>query len=268
MIDTNRIEDDMRQILDSHVHLDMIQKHHPKRIEWLKENHCGVVSWSYFNPPDSVAQLKHDFQTKARVIQALAASGLHCHYLAGIHPRSMPPDLKPEAVESLLANYMDDPRCLGVGEIGLEAGNTREKEIFIAQMEMGRWAIGQGKVIGIHTPRSHKIAMAERTLEMLAQFSDIAASIVVDHCTLETIRMVIDAGFWAGVTLSPEKVSLEEMIRIVSLCSGDLDHIMCNSDSGYQFYEDFVQHSRCNEISEDMRRKLFRDNALTFFRHS
>lgn len=256
----------MKQIIDSHVHLDMIQKYHPERIQWLRENHCGVVSWAYFDPPDSVARLNKNLQDKARVIGELFAAGLKCDYLAGVHPRSIPPDLKPEAIDSLLAPHMDDPRCLGIGEIGLETGDTREQEILIAQLELGRSIFAEGKVIGLHTPRSRKTSMTESTLQILRRFSDVAASIVIDHCTADTIGTVLESGFWAGVTLSPEKVSWEEMHQMVSLCPDHLDRIMCNSDSGYRFYEDVVQYSRADDLGGQIRAKLFYDNALRFFR--
>ncbi len=253
------------EIVDSHVHLDMIQRFHPERIQWLKENHCRVVSWAYFAPPDSVAQLKTDLQVKARVIQELFSAGLTCDYLAGIHPRSIPPDLKPEEIDSLLSPHMDTPRCRGIGEIGLETGDTREEEVFIAQLELGSKFCSMGKVIGIHTPRRNKGAMTERTLQILGQFSDMASSIVIDHCTADIIKGVLESGFWAGVTLSPEKVSWEEMLRIVSLCPDHLDRIMCNSDSGGRFYEDMVRYGRANDLSKPISTKIFKDNALRFF---
>jgi hypothetical protein len=32
-----------KNIIDSHVHLDLIKRHHPYRIQWLKENGCSVA---------------------------------------------------------------------------------------------------------------------------------------------------------------------------------------------------------------------------------
>lgn len=255
----------MQQLIDSHVHLDMIQKYHPQRIQWLRENHCGVVSWSYFAPPDSTARLKKELQKKARFIRELSDAGMQCHYLAGVHPRSIPPDLRPEAIDSLLTPHMDDPCCLGIGEIGLETGDMREQEILIAQLEIGRRIAAEGKVTGIHTPRSNKIAMTKLTLKILSQFSDVAASMVVDHCTVRTIRTVLESGFRAGVTLSPEKTSCEEMLRMVALCPDYPDRMMCNSDSGSNFFEDFVRCSRNSGLDEKICARLFGDNAARFF---
>ena len=197
----------IKNIIDSHVHLDLIERHHPYRIQWLKENDCGVVSWSYFDGIDSVSQLEKCLKSKAHCIRKHSASGLLCHYLAGIHPRSIPPDLKPEQIVFLLKSHIEDPLCRGIGEIGLETGDAKEQEVFIAQLELGKSHLNHGKIIGVHTPRSNKLSVTETTLKILNRFPDISSSLVVDHCTVETIDAVLNAGFWAGVTLNPAKTS-------------------------------------------------------------
>lgn len=252
-------------VIDSHVHLDLIERHHPHRIQWLKKNGCGVVSWSYFEKVDSVLQLEECLKSKARCLGKLSAGGLACHYLAGVHPRSIPPDLKPEQIASMLKFHLADPLCRGIGEIGLETGDTKEKEVFTAQLELGKSFLNLGKIIGIHTPRSNKLSITQTTLEILEGFPDISSSVVVDHCTAETIDGVLDAGHWAGVTLSPVKTSWDEMKRIVSKCTHRIDRILCNTDSGKIFFEDAVTFSRTHDLPEGIRENLFHGNAARFF---
>jgi len=255
----------MKNIIDSHVHLDLIAHHHPHRIPWLKENGCAVISWSYFEGVDSVSQLEACLKAKAQCIRDLSEGGLGCYYLAGVHPRSMPPDLKPEQIGSLLKAHLEDPLCRGIGEIGLETGNEKEQEVFLAQLEVGTSLLNRGNIIGVHTPRSQKMPVTQTILDILDRFPGLSSSLVVDHCTLETITAVLDAGFWAGVTLSPPKTSLDEMKRIVSLCPDRIDRIMCNTDSDAAFFEDAVQASRADDMPESVREKLFYRNAAAFF---
>jgi predicted metal-dependent TIM-barrel fold hydrolase len=255
----------MKNILDSHVHLDLIARHHPQRIRWLKENGCSVVSWSYFEGVESVSRLEACLQAKADCIRTHATAGLNCRYLAGIHPRSMPPDLKPEQIGPILEPFFEDPLCLGIGEIGLETGDAKEQEVFVAQLELGRHLLERKKNIGVHTPRSHKRRVTAILLKTLDLFSDLSLSLVVDHCTVETIGAVIDAGFWAGVTLSPPKTSWPEMKRIISTHAAQLDRIMCNTDSGSTFFEDAVRFRHNDDLPEALREKLFYLNASTFF---
>lgn len=251
--------------IDSHVHLDLIEQYHPDRIKWLKENKCSVVSWSYFENVDSVSTLKKALQSKADCIGNHWKEGLSCHYLTGVHPRSIPGDLKPEAVRSYLDDYLNDPLCRGIGEIGLETGDVKEQEIFTAQLELGRSLIGTGKTIGIHTPRSNKRKITKLTLKILTGFPEIASFLVVDHCTLETINDVFKAGFQAGVTLSAAKTSWDEMKTIVSMYPEQLNDIMCNTDSSTTFYEDVVRFRTSKDLPEHSRQKIFYGNAKTFF---
>jgi len=254
-----------RTIIDSHVHLDMIERYHPNRIQWLKENECCVISWSYFERAHSFLQLKECLESHAQCIRKHYAGGLDCFYLAGIHPRCISADLKPEQVGPLLKPCLEDSLCKGIGEIGLETGDAKEQEIFIAQIEIGRVFSKHGKIIGVHTPRSNKPLITETTLKILARFPDVSASIVVDHCTLETVSTVLDAGLWAGISLSPIKASWDEMRHMASICSDRICRIMCNTDSATNFYEDVVQLSRSNDLPGPIRESLFCRNAAHFF---
>ncbi|MFH2044890.1 MAG: TatD family hydrolase [Pseudomonadota bacterium] len=256
----------IKNIIDSHVHLDLIEQFHPHRIKWLKEKKCIVISWSYFEGIDSISQLQHSLEFKAKCIRKHYADGLKCYYLAGVHPRSIPQDLKPEIIESLLKPYIDDPLCLGIGEIGLETFDAKEREIFIAQIELGKNFSKRGKIIGVHTSRTNKLSATESTLKILDHFTDIAPTLVIDHCSIETINLVLNAGFCAGVTLSKIKTSWDEMKKIVSTHSDKIDRIMCNTDSGTEFFEDVLQFKNSDDVPADISEKIFYLNAAQFFK--
>ncbi|MBU1052643.1 MAG: TatD family hydrolase [Proteobacteria bacterium] len=256
----------MKNIIDSHVHLDLIEQYHPHRIKWLKDNDCIVVSWAYFEGVDSVLKLRDCLEYKAQCIRKHYADGLKCYYLAGVHPRSIPQDLKPETIESLLEPYIDDPLCLGIGEIGFETFDAKEREIFIAQIELGKNFLKRGKIIGVHTSRTNKLSATESTLKILDHFTDIAPSLVIDHCSIETIDAVLNAGFWAGVTLSKIKTSWDDMKNIVSTHSDKIDRIMCNTDSGTKFFEDVLKFKNFYGVPADISEKIFYLNAAQFFK--
>ena len=252
-------------ILDSHVHLDMITSYHPEKRDWLIAHNCHVISWSFFENITTVSHLKACLKSKAQCIQTHIDGGLACRYLAGVHPRSIPEDLKPEHLPSLLMPYLEDPLCLGMGEIGLETGDEREQELFMAQLELGASAGVPGKVIGVHTPRTNKPAVTLKTLDLLKPFTNLNHSLVIDHCTPETIPWILKAGFWAGVTLSPMKTSLEEITAIVSAHADHLGRIMCNTDSGSVFFDDLVRFRHTSKLPETDLSRLTRKNAACFF---
>jgi hypothetical protein len=254
-----------KNIIDSHVHLDLIHFHYPKRLQWLIENNVTVVSWAFFDKVTSVSSLKKSLKNKSNQVHALSDAGLNCYYLAGIHPRSIPSTLKPEQVEKILQPFMEDPLCRGIGEIGLETGDAKEKEILLAQLEFGRTYHANGKVIGIHTPRLDKDVITQATLKLLTNFSDLKSRIIVDHCTIDTVTEVLKKGVWVGITLSKVKTSWTELKKIISICSNQIDKIICNTDSGSAFYDDLVKYYQINYFPQEVNEKLFHHNAARFF---
>ena len=251
--------------VDSHVHLDRIFAENRERISWLQGVGCLAISWAFGDGIASVSALKNYLLAKQETIHRTNKGGLSCFYLAGIHPRNVPPDLKPETIKDILAPYLDDPLCLGIGEIGLEKGNNREREVLSAQLAMARDVTGRGKVFGIHTPREHKAQMTAEILTIIEQFPPYHNSIVVDHCTLEIAGKVLDMGLWAGVTLSPINTSSEELHQIIMENPSHQDRIMLNTDSGNIFYEDLYRFYHSKDCPVDLRTKLVKGNALSFY---
>ena len=255
----------MASIIDSHVHLDHIVTGHPERIDWLRDHHCAVLSWAWCRQPESVGDLRDYLEQKRKTIHKLHQQGLSCGYLAGIHPRNITADLTPQAVVDLVASHLEDPFCLGIGEVGLEEGIEREMEILAAHFALVPEVAAAGKKIGIHTPRNNKAAVTRSLLIFLTSVPAINPLAVIDHCSLETLPSVLAAGYHAGITLSPIKTDWRTLPDLVERHRGDLDRMMCNTDSGTRFYEDLVTASRAACIESQAARQLFHDNAARFF---
>jgi uncharacterized protein len=254
--------------IDSHIHLDHLEEDNPKRIEWLKVNGCVAVSWALSIKPGSLQDLKRYLKAQADLIQKLNKKGLPCYYLTGIHPRNIPAQIKVDDVENILEPFLENPYCLGLGEIGLETGHSKEKIIFAEQLALAGKLKRKGIRIGIHTPRNNKVEITFEILRILNSYPGLEAITVIDHCSLENIGYVLKAGYWAGVTLSPVKTSFQNLEKIIERYPDKLHKIMCNSDSGTSFYDDLYRLSRVSEqgsFSEKIIRNLTWDNALKFF---
>ncbi|ACN14707.1 putative cytoplasmic metal-dependent hydrolase (TatD family protein) [Desulforapulum autotrophicum HRM2] len=252
--------------VDSHMHLDLVQKSDPDRIQWIKKVHCLAVSWAFAKHIDTTADLHRALALQRETIHHLNSTGLPCFYLSGVHPRNIPPDLKTGAVADLIMENIDDKLCLGMGEIGLETASNREKDIFSAQMSLAPQIIGRDKVIGIHTPRKDKQRVTREILALLENLPDLRDSIVIDHCTLQTIGTVLEQGFRAGITVSPVKTSGGELRQIVARYPDHLDRIMLNTDSGDLYYEDLYMVFMDPGMPESLKTALTRDNALIFYK--
>jgi len=231
----------------------------------MKEHQYVPISWSYASRPDSIDSLRHYLNRHADFIRDLNQQDTPCFYLAGIHPRCISPDLRPHHLADLLTSYLDDPLCLGFGEIGLETGSSLEQEILSAHLELFHTVKDAKKRLGIHTPRSNKQEMTEKILSLLAAFSGIEPITVIDHCTIDTISPVLASGFHAGVTLSPTKTSHEDMMIIIKNHHQDLNRIMFNTDSGGTLYQDLYTFSSSDAFLPDVRNQLVRQTATRFF---
>lgn len=256
----------MKPIIDSHVHLRLLYKYNPERIGWLVSQNCRVISWAFGGNIGSVSDLKHYLDMRRSVFEGLRRRGLDCYHLCGIHPRKIPSDLHPESVAGLLSPFLEDARCLGIGEIGLETGTAREQEILCAQLEFG---LSQGRPdirFGIHTPRLQKETITEQLFGILAPYeTELAPMAVIDHCTPETIGDVLSRGYHAGISLSRNKSSENDLIRMMDHFSRDSDRIMCNTDSSREFFEDLILASRSAKLKPQVAENIFFATAAQFF---
>lgn len=253
------------RFVDSHCHLDMVLVFDSQAIPWMRDAGCLPVSWSFCGRVETAGDLRTYFDRQKDVIARLNHNGLRCYYLCGIHPRNIPPDLKSSQVSELLLPSLDDPFCLGIGEIGLETGSGREKEILSAHLDMAGQIARRGRVFGIHTPRRDKAARTGEILGMLEDYQPYRRSIVVDHCTEETIASVLERGWWAGITMNPEKNRVQDLTRIIDAHQDDIGRIMLNTDSGSSYHRDLALLSPEESIKDRFLAALLKENALRFY---
>ena len=99
-----------------------------------------------------------------------------------------------------MPEFFNKPNCLGVGETGLHKSTPNEIESLQAHVDM---AMKHGQLVLIHTPHLADKAHGTKTvLEVLAGMGD-PNRIWIDHVEEQTIESVLDAGYWAGMTLYP-----------------------------------------------------------------
>ena len=105
-------------------------------------------------------------------------------------------------VIAMIPEFLDRPNVLGIGEIGLNKNTRNEATIFLEHLEL---AVRHQQQILIHTPHLvDKYQGTRMILDMLLGDSRIQPHrVLVDHVEEHTIRSVLEAGVWAGMTLYP-----------------------------------------------------------------
>jgi predicted metal-dependent TIM-barrel fold hydrolase len=68
----------------------------------------------------------------------------------------------------------------------------------------------------VHTPHRDKKAGTVRSMEVALEMGLAPDKVIIDHNNEETVRDVLDRGFWAGFTLYPQtKMGNERIVEIV-----------------------------------------------------
>ena len=106
-------------------------------------------------------------------------------------------------VLALIPEFLDRPNVLGIGEIGLNKNSRNELKVLEMHVDL---AAQTGQMILVHTPHlEDKLKGTRLILDLLASDSRIRPErVLIDHVEEHTVDMVLDAGFWAGITLYPE----------------------------------------------------------------
>lgn len=113
-----------------------------------------------------------------------------------------------------LGAYLDHPRCVAIGEIGFNNITANEEKAFVGQLEIAK---ARGVPVIVHLPHVDKLRGTRRTVEIVTSMGMNGRLVLLDHNTEETIRVSLDSGCFAGMTvypiskLTPERVSA--MIR-------------------------------------------------------
>ncbi len=106
-------------------------------------------------------------------------------------------------VMSIIPDFLDRPNVLGIGEIGLNKNSRNELEIFEAHVEL---AAQRDQLILVHTPHLEDKRKGTRLImDALRRNTRIEPGrVLIDHVEEHTVKMVLDAGYWAGMTLYPD----------------------------------------------------------------
>jgi predicted metal-dependent TIM-barrel fold hydrolase len=106
-------------------------------------------------------------------------------------------------VIGLIPKFLDRPNVLGIGEIGLNKNSRNELKVLEMHVEL---AARHQQLILVHTPHLEDKHKGTRLiLDVLRNDPRIRPErCIIDHVEEHTVRMVLQAGFWAGMTLYPE----------------------------------------------------------------
>lgn len=174
-------------------------------------------------------------------------------------------------VLAMIPEFLDKPGVLGIGEIGLNKNTPNEATVFLEHLDL---AAKYEQQILIHTPHlQDKYPGTRMILDMLCDDKRIKrARVLVDHVEEHTIEPVLEAGFWAGMTLYP-------VTKCTPARAADMierygpERLMVNSAGDWgpskpTAVPDFILEMRRRGHSEPLIRQVVYENPIEFFSQS
>ena len=172
---------------------------------------------------------------------------------------------------AMIGEFLDRPNVLGVGEIGLNKNTPNEVATLELLIDL---ALSRNEQMLFHTPHmADKYQGTRMILDLLRADSRVDRSrVCIDHCEEHTIRLALDEGYWAGITLYPTtKATPERAADMVEIYGPE--RVLINSSADWGPSEptavpDFILVMRRRGHSDALIRKLVHDNPLEFFNQS
>jgi predicted metal-dependent TIM-barrel fold hydrolase len=107
-----------------------------------------------------------------------------------------------EDVIGIIPEFLDCPNVLGIGEIGLNKNSRNELKVLEMHIEL---AVRHDQLILVHTPHlEDKLKGTRLILDALKAHPRVQPErVIIDHVEEHTVKLVLDRGHWAGMTLYP-----------------------------------------------------------------
>jgi predicted metal-dependent TIM-barrel fold hydrolase len=139
--------------------------------------------------------------------------GIRHYCTIGLNSKEANNEALAEQVMDLLPRFLAKEGVVAVGEIGYDDQTPLEDRYYRAQLALARQF---EMLVMVHTPHRDKKAGTVRSMEVALEMGLAPHQVVIDHNNEETVRDVLDRGFWAAFTLYPQtKMGHERMVDIV-----------------------------------------------------
>lgn len=199
---------------------------------------------------------------------------------------------KAKEVLAEIPRFLSRPTVLGIGEIGLNKNTRNEAQVFQQHVQLAldtydasyaresggggeTCLMGRHHLILIHTPHlEDKLKGTRMILDMLKDFGSALdpSRILIDHVEEHTIRLVKDAGYYAGMTIYPvSKCTPQRAVDMMEVYGPERLCVNAAADWGVsdplQTHRTMLEARRRGHSRETLL-QVFYNNPATFFGQS
>lgn len=202
------------RFFDSHVH--MVSRTTDDYQRMAAAGVAAIIEPSFWQgqPRTEVGTFKDYFNTLIGFERFRASQfGIRHYCTIGLNPKEANNEKLAEAVMELMPLYICKEGVVGIGEIGYDDQTKAEEKYLIRQAKM---ALEADLPIQIHTPHRDKRKGTIRTMDVLEDVGVSPSKVIIDHNNEETVKEVLDRGYWAAFTIYPHtKLGNQRMVEIL-----------------------------------------------------
>ncbi|MDN5200967.1 TatD family hydrolase [Fulvivirgaceae bacterium BMA10] len=195
--------------------------------------------------------------------------GIRHYCTIGLNSKEANNEALAEQVMELLPLYVCKEGVVGVGEIGYDDQTEAEDKYFRLQLDLAKEV---DLPVQVHTPHRDKKAGTSRSMDVCLEHGLDPSMVIIDHNNEETVREVLDRGFWAAFTIYPNtKMGNERMVEVVKQYGSE--RISVNSSADWGISDPLAVPKTAalmkqRGISDEDIKKVCYDNALASFGQS
>ena len=164
---------------------------------------CEPAFWAGFDRSSAAGFYDYFRQLTEHEPKRAARFGLKHFCWLCLNPKEAEDVRLATDVIALIPEFLRCPNVLGIGEIGLNKNSRNEIKVLEMHVDL---AARYNQLILVHTPHlEDKLKGTRLILDVLKSDRRIRSErVIIDHVEEHTVKLVLDAGFWAGMTLYPE----------------------------------------------------------------
>jgi predicted metal-dependent TIM-barrel fold hydrolase len=213
-------------IFDAHLHPEGINDQDLESMRFFGVTAALAVSFASPLPASSTELLAHFEDIVDKQLPRLERAGIHGYAALGVDPRSTPRRGLTEVLAAL-PHFFHGGKVVAIGQIGLQRGGAAEEEAFREQLDLAR----RLKVsVLIHTPRRDKERLTRRILNLVREVGVGREKVLIDHTNAKTVRLALECGHYAGLTLHPDELRSEHAVALVRKLGSE--RLILNTNSG------------------------------------
>jgi predicted metal-dependent TIM-barrel fold hydrolase len=180
---------------------------------------CGIVAVIepafWLGQPRTNAGSYLDYLSSIVGFERFRASqfGIRHYCTIGLNSKEANNEELAEAVMDMIPRFALKEGVVAIGEIGYDEQTALEDKYYRLQLELAKEL---SLPVMIHTPHRDKKSGTSRSMDVCVEHGLDPRMVIVDHNNEETVREVLDRGFWAAFSIYPStKMGNARMVEIL-----------------------------------------------------